>query len=162
MLSGTHCGLLLLYRSLAVALTMDAFPRLTPLDLRAVPLLVNLACHTQNHSWLAYRRFLSAFTPAPLALSRESCSSAPLPCGLVPAAATDLGSRHFAVCRRAASLTSTTAWSGYCLAIMLNGASGSCVTRLNRIYLPFHLAAELDCLNSLAIASTCNLPSFSV
>ena len=42
MLSGTICGLLLLYGGLAVALAMDAFPRLTLLALGAVPLLVSL------------------------------------------------------------------------------------------------------------------------
>ena len=42
MLSGTACGLLLLYSGLAAALAMDAFPRLTLLALGAVPLLVSL------------------------------------------------------------------------------------------------------------------------
>ena len=42
MLSGTACGLLLLYRGLAVPLAMDAFPRLTLLALGAVPLLMTL------------------------------------------------------------------------------------------------------------------------
>ena len=42
MLSGTVCGLLLLCGGLAVALIMDAFPRLTLLASGAVPLLVSL------------------------------------------------------------------------------------------------------------------------
>ena len=42
MLSGTAGGLLLLYRGLAMGLAMDAFPRLAPLALGAVPLLVTL------------------------------------------------------------------------------------------------------------------------
>ena len=42
MLSGAACGLLLLLGGLAVALAMNAFPRLTLLVLRAVPLLVAL------------------------------------------------------------------------------------------------------------------------
>ena len=78
--------------------------------------------HTK-HLLLSYRRFRSAFTPAALAFSRESCSSAALPCGLVPAAAIDLASRRFAVCRRSASLASIAAWSRCCLTIMLNNAS---------------------------------------
>ena len=88
--------------------------------------------HTKHSLW--YRRFRSAFTPAALAFSRGSCPSAELPYGLVPAAATDLGSRRFDVCRRTASLASTTAYSRSCLAIMLNNASGSCVTISKRIF----------------------------
>ena len=45
MLSGTACGLLLLLLLLgvlALALAMNAFPRLAPLALGAVPLLVTL------------------------------------------------------------------------------------------------------------------------
>ena len=42
MLSGTPCGLLLLYRGLTVALAMGAFRRLTLLALKAIPLLVRL------------------------------------------------------------------------------------------------------------------------
>ena len=42
MLSGTAWGLLLLYRGLAVALAMDALPRLALLASRAVPMLVSL------------------------------------------------------------------------------------------------------------------------
>ena len=42
MLNGTVCGLLLLYRGLAVALAMDAFPRLALLALGAIPLLAYL------------------------------------------------------------------------------------------------------------------------
>ena len=55
--------------------------------------------------------------------------------------------RHavFAVCRRAASLASTTAWSRCCLAIMLN-TSGPCVRYRN--VSSFHLAPELERLDS--------------
>ena len=42
MVSGTARGLLMLYRGLTLALTMDAFPRLTLLALGADPLLVTL------------------------------------------------------------------------------------------------------------------------
>ena len=42
MLSGTACGLLLLLGSVAVALYMNAFPRLALLVLGAVPFLVTL------------------------------------------------------------------------------------------------------------------------
>ena len=42
MLSGTDCGLLLLLGGVAVALVMNAFPRLALLTLGAVPLLVTL------------------------------------------------------------------------------------------------------------------------
>ena len=42
MLRGTVCGLLLLHAGLAVALAMDAFPRLILLALGAVPMLVTL------------------------------------------------------------------------------------------------------------------------
>ena len=102
--------------------------------------------HTK-HSMLSYRRFRSAFTSAALAFSRESCSSEALPRGLVPAAAIDLESRRIAVYRRSASLASITAWFRCCLAIMLENASGSCVTRSKRIFF-FHLAAELEWLDS--------------
>ena len=67
--SGTACGLLLLHWGLAVAMTMDAFPRLILLALGAVPLLVTLLAtdktlvfvvptvplclHTSNHGTLA-------------------------------------------------------------------------------------------------------------
>ena len=52
MLSGTACGLPLLYGDLAVvALAMDAFPRLTLPSLGAVPLLVTLPA---THKTLAY------------------------------------------------------------------------------------------------------------
>ena len=128
--SGTVCGLLLLYRVLAVALAMDAFPRLTLLAWRQSHCLCPCLPHTK-HSLLSYQRFRSAFTPATLALSRESCSSAALPCGLVPATATNLAPRHFAVCRRPASLASITAWFHCCLALMLNNVSGSALR--NRI-----------------------------
>ena len=148
MLSGTVCGLLLLlYAGLAVALAMDAFPRLTCWFWGQSHCLCPCLPHTK-HSLLSYRRFRPAFTPAALVFSRESCSSAALPYGLVPAAAIDLASRRFAVCRRSAPLASITAWSRCCLAIMLNNASGSCVTRSKRIYLFFHLAAELERLDS--------------
>ena len=99
-----------------------------------------------KHSLLSYRRFRSAFTPAALAFSRESFSSAALPCGLVPAAAIDLASRRCVVCRRSASLASITAWSRSCLEIMLNNASGSCDTNRNASFL--HLKTELEWLDS--------------
>ena len=122
MLRRTACGLLLLLLllgGLAMALGMNAFPRRAMLALRAVPLLVTLLA-TAKHSSFSYRRFRSAFTTAVLALWLESCLSAALPCSLVPASATDLASRRVAVCRRAASLASITAWSRRCWSIMLN------------------------------------------
>ena len=87
--------LLLLLGSLAVGLAINTFHRLALLALGTVPLLVTL--HAPPHSLLPYGMFRSAFTPAVLALWVASCSSAALPCSLVPAAATDLESRRFAV-----------------------------------------------------------------
>ena len=105
------------------------------------------ACHIRNTR--SCRTDCSAFTPAALALSRKSCSSGALSCGLVPAAATDLASRRFAVYRRSASLASITAWFRCCSAIILNSsASGSCVTRSKRIFLSTLIEAELEWFNS--------------
>ena len=47
-LSGTVCGVLLLCRGLAVALAMDALPRLNLVTLEAVPLLVSLHATSQT------------------------------------------------------------------------------------------------------------------
>ena len=95
-LSGTVCGMLLLCEGLAVALVNDAFPFLTLLVWGQSYCLC--PCFPQTkHSLLSYRRLRSAFTLAAVAFSRESCSSAARPCGLVPAAAIDLESLRFAV-----------------------------------------------------------------
>ena len=137
MLSGTDCGLLLLLLLLGgldVALAVNAFPRLAPLALRAVPLLVIL---------LATNRTLVVLVPTvPLCFHSRSldtvvrsCLSAALPWNLVPAVATDLASSRVAICRRAASLAPVTAWSRRCWSMMLNSASGSCTTRLNLVSL---------------------------
>ena len=109
------------------------------------PIARDLACHKTKHSLFSYRRFRSDFTPAVLALWLLSGLSAPLPCSLVPAAATDLASRRVAVCRRAASLASVTAWSRRCWSMMLNSASGSCTYEIEP-HLPFHLVAKLELL----------------
>ena len=47
MLIGTARGLLLLYRGLAVALAMDAFPRLALLALGTLTACIS-ACHIRN------------------------------------------------------------------------------------------------------------------
>ena len=149
MLSGTDCGLLLLLLllgGLAVAPAMNAFPRLALLALGAVPLLVTCLPQTK-HSLFSYRRFRSAFNRAVLALWLPSCLSAALPCSLVPAAATDLASRRVAVCRRAASLASITAWSRRCWSMMLNKYVGVMHNEIER-HLSFNLAAKLKWLYS--------------
>ena len=109
MLSGTACGLLVLLvlGGLAVALVMNAFPRLVLLALGAVTLLVTLLA-TNKTLVVVVRRFRSAFTPVVLGLWLPSCLSAALPCSVVPATATNLASRCVAVCRRAAPLVSIT------------------------------------------------------
>ena len=48
MLSGTACGLLLLYGGLAEALAMDASSHLTPAGFGGNLAACDLACHTQN------------------------------------------------------------------------------------------------------------------
>ena len=108
MLSGTACGLLLLLLllgGLAVALAMTTFPRLALLALGAVPLLLTLL--TTNKTLVVLVPTVSlCFPPSGLGTRLPSCLSAACPCSLVSAAATDLASRRFAVCRRAASVAS--------------------------------------------------------
>ena len=148
MLSGTHCGLLLLLLLLGgvdVALAVNAFSRFALLALRVVPLLVIL---------LATNRALVVLVPTvPLCFHARSlgtlvrsCLSAALPCGLIPAAASDVASRRVAICRRAASLASVTAWSRSCWSDV-----EQCVLVMhNEIepHLPFYLAVNFGWLYS--------------
>ena len=143
-LSGTACGLLLLLllllqlRDLAVTLAMNAFSRLALLSLGVVPLLVTLLATNKASYW----RFRSTFTPAVLGLWFASWLSAALPCSLVSAAATDLASRRFAVCRRAASLASITGWSRRLLVYDVEQCIGVMHYEIEP-HLAFHLAAKL-------------------
>ena len=161
MMSGIACRLLPLYRDLSVALAMDAFPRLTLLVLGAVPLLVSLLTTYGTLVVVVPTIPRSAFTPETLTSSRETLSSAALLWGLVCAAAIDVASLRFDVCRRSASLVSITAWSRCCLAIMLNNASGSLVSRSKRICFST-LRRNSSGSIPAAIASTSTLPCFSV
>ena len=109
MFIGTVCGRLLLYGGLAVALAMDAFPRLTLLALGTVPLLV-IVLASHRALFVVVPTVPLCFHTAALALSRESCPSVSvLPRGSIPSIATDLASSVLAVCRRKASLASITA-----------------------------------------------------
>ena len=160
MLTGTVCGLLLLRGVWPWLWSWTPFPALPCWLWGQSHCLCPCLPHTE-HSLVSYRRLRSGFTPAALAFSHVSCSPAARPCGLVPAAAIDLESRGFAVCRHSASLASITAWSRCCLAIMLNNASGSCVTRSKRLFLST-LRRNSSGSIPAAIASTSTLPCFSV
>ena len=151
MLSGIACGwlLLLLRRGLAVDLAMNAFPRLILLALGAVPLLVNL---------LATNKTLVVIV-APLCFYPSGLGT--LACVVFACSASDLVSRRVAVCRRAASLASITAWSRRCWSMMLNSASGSCTTRLNFIFLSTLRRNSSGSIPAV-ITSTSTLPCFSV
>ena len=136
MLSRTSCGLLplLLPGGMAVALARNAFHRLALLALGAVPLLVTL---------LSTNETLVIIVPtAPPCINPSDLGSlacvlfvSSMPWSLVSAAGTVVESRRFAVCRRAASWASITAWSGRCSSMMLNNALEPSTTMLNLISL---------------------------
>ena len=89
MLSGTACGLLVLLvlGGLAVALVMNAFPRLVLLALGAVTLLVTLLATNKTHWFLVPTVLLYVRPAAVLAPWLRVGLSPTLPCGLVPAGA---------------------------------------------------------------------------
>ena len=127
MRSGTACKLLrllLLFGGVAVALAMNVFPLLALLASGAVPLLVtllatiSLCLHPSGLGNLACVVFVSSIAMQ-----------------VGPRSSTDLASRRRAICQRAASLASITAWSRRCWSMKLNSVSGSCTTRLNLISL---------------------------
>ena len=132
MLNGAACGLLRLYRGLAVSLAMDAFPRLILLALRAVPLLVSLLAayetlvvvvptfplcfHTSSFGILAWVVLVSSTSPRLGPRSSHRPSVTPFCC--LP--------------------TLSTIGLNYSLVPLLLGdndenASGSCITRSKRI-----------------------------
>ena len=128
-------------------LVMGTFPRLTLLVLGAVPLLMSLLATYETLVVVITTIFRSAFTPAALVFSRESCSSAALSCGLVPVAAIDLAPRRFAICRRLASCV-----LNYSLVPLLLSNTVDQRVRLMRYeiktHILVHLAAELEWLDS--------------
>ena len=153
MRSGTACKLLrllLLFGGVAVALAMNVFPLLALLASGAVPLLVtllatiSLCLHPSGLGNLACVVFVSSIAQQ-LGL-HSSHGSSITPC---------------AVCRRAASLASNTAWSRRCWSMMLNSASGSCTTRLNLISVSI-LRRNSNGSTPGDITSTSTLPCFSV
>ena len=88
MLSGTACRLmLLLLGGVAVALAMNAVPRLALLTLEAVPLLVTLLAANKTHCFLVPTVLLYVRPAAVLAPWLPLGLSPTLPCGLVPAGA---------------------------------------------------------------------------
>ena len=165
MLNGTACGLLLLLLplllgGLAVALAMNAFPPLSLLALGAVA-LPGTVLTTNQTLVVTVPTVPLRFNASGLGTLVSSFWSVALPCSLVSAAATDLASCPFAVCRRAASLASITAWSRRCWSMMLNSASWSCIKRLNLISFPFSLRNSSASIPA-AITSTITLPCLSV
>ena len=79
--------MLLLLGVLAVALAMNAFPRLALLALGSVPLLVTLLATNKTHWFLVPTVLLYVRPAAVLAPWLRVGLSPTLPCGLVPAGA---------------------------------------------------------------------------